>query len=49
MLSYISQEFKKLIAEDDFEYLLQTSTNGDRARMAYLDARIQQIIGLSND
>ncbi|MEJ4046702.1 hypothetical protein [Erwinia sp. SLM-02] len=49
MLSYISQEFIKLTAEDDFEYLLQTSTNGDRARMTYLEGRIQQIIGLSND
>lgn len=49
LLQYISDEFRKLTDEEDFDYLLQTTTNGDSVRMTYLFDRITKIIGLYDE
>ncbi|MEY8770228.1 hypothetical protein AB6T85_07285 [Erwinia sp. ACCC 02193] len=49
LLAWIAKEFKKLISEEDFDYLLQATTNGDVKRIDYLFDRVKKIIGLHNE
>lgn len=49
LLSYISAQFSQLLEEDDFGYLLQATTNGERVRQEYLLGRIDEIVGLAHD
>lgn len=45
---YISQEMEKLSRLEDYDYLLQATTNGVAARGDILHERVTEIIGLSH-
>lgn len=49
MLAYISTELDKLHHHADFDYLLQSATNGDEGRMEYLHEQIDSLIRLKNE
>lgn len=46
MQGFISEEFRELLKNDYFEYLVQTTANGQQARIEYLYEIIDKIAGL---
>ncbi|WP_299009249.1 hypothetical protein [uncultured Shewanella sp.] len=49
MLAYISTELDTLHNHTDFDYLLQSATNGDEGRMEYLHEQIDGLVRLGNE